>query len=82
MRSQLGINVGVIAQHYKTITRLFLCKHALVEDLGQNPHRAFKIDPQLDATKFKSVLGPSRPHIELAMAPGRNSEEFKLYISS
>ncbi len=22
-----GDNVGVIAQHYKTITRLFLCKH-------------------------------------------------------
>ncbi len=51
--SGFGDNVGVIAQEYKTITRLFLCKHALVEDSGQNPHRAIKIDP----TKFKSVLG-------------------------
>ena len=48
-----GLNVGVIAQEYKTTTRLFLCKNALVEDSGQNPHRAIKIDP----TKFKSVLG-------------------------
>jgi hypothetical protein len=55
--SGFGDNVGVIAQHYKTVTRLFLCKHALVEDLGQKPHRAFKIDPQFDATKLKTVLG-------------------------
>ncbi len=55
MNSGFGDNVGVIAQHFKTITRLFLCKHALVEDLGQNPHRAFKFEPQVDATKFKSV---------------------------
>jgi hypothetical protein len=48
--------LGVIAQHYTTIKRLFLCKHALVEDLGQNLHRSIKIDPQVDKTKFKSVL--------------------------
>jgi hypothetical protein len=51
--SGFGINVGVIVQKYKTITSLFLCKNALVEDSGQNPHRAIKIDP----TQFKSVLG-------------------------
>ena len=38
-----GINVGVIDQHYKTITRLFLSENAPVEDSGQNPHRAIKI---------------------------------------
>jgi hypothetical protein len=40
---QFGINVGVIDQHYKTITRLFLSENAPVEDSGQNPHRAIKI---------------------------------------
>jgi hypothetical protein len=55
--SGFGDNVGVIAQHYKTITRVFHCKHALVEDLGQNQHRAIKIDPQVDTTKFEFVLG-------------------------
>ena len=40
-----GCNVGVIDQHYKTITRLFLSENALVEDSGKNPHRAIKIDP-------------------------------------
>jgi hypothetical protein len=39
--SGFGLKVGVIAQEYKIITRLFLCKHALVEDSGQNPHRAY-----------------------------------------
>ncbi len=51
MSPPFGSNVGVIDQHYKTITRLFLIENALVEDSGQNPHRAIKIDP----TKFKSV---------------------------
>ncbi len=73
--SGFGINAGVIAQQYKNITRLFLCKNALVENSGQNPHKAIKIDPN----KFKSVPAPS-PHL---MAPGRRiSEEFELYITS
>ncbi len=53
LSSQFGFNVGVIAQHKKTITRLFLCKHALVEDLGPNPPslaRAITIETQVDTT--------------------------------
>jgi hypothetical protein len=49
---QFGSNVGVIDQHYKTISRLFLSENALVEDSGQNPHRAIKIDP----TKFRKNI--------------------------
>jgi hypothetical protein len=75
--SGFGLNVGVIAQEYKTITRLFLCKHALVEeDSGQNPHRAIKIDP----TKFKSVLGRTWPW--LLVAESLKSLSFILVLNS
>jgi hypothetical protein len=40
---QFGINAGVIDQHYKTITSVFLSENAPVEDSGQTPHRAIKI---------------------------------------
>ena len=78
MSSGFGINVGVIAQEYKTIISLLLCKYTLVEDSGQNPFRAIKIDP----TKFKSVLGHTLSWPWLLVAESLKSLSFILVLNS
>jgi len=50
---ELLINITKLLQGYSD---LFLSENALVEDSGQNPHRAIKMDPT-KSSKFKSVLG-------------------------
>jgi hypothetical protein len=71
--SEFGIwQYWIYCSIIQTITRLFLHKHSLVEDSGQNPHTAIKID----ATNFKSVLGRTLSWPWLLVAESLNSLSF------